>query len=140
VLHRLGAQRDILDERASESDVQDLDAPAHAEDREAAVERLRKELELEGVASGIGDREQLVRLLAVPRRLDVAPSAEEDPVADGEGLPEALAVEPGQHEGNAARKSDRALMPHPGIVAEVEQAHRETDDRFSEPVPHVSNL
>ena len=79
-------ERDVLDERSAERDVQDLDPAAHAEDRQAAVERPLDELELEGVALRVGRREKLVRLLAVRRRLDVAAAAEEDAVAGVEHL------------------------------------------------------
>jgi hypothetical protein len=107
---------DVLDERAAEGDVQDLDPAAHAEDRQAAVERALGELELERVANRLGRRQVLGRILAVPARVDVAVDArkgEADPAGEG----------------------DRALEADPGVVAEVVQAEREPDHRFA-PVAH----
>src|SRR4029450_8500318 len=85
---------DVLDERAAKRDVEDLDAAAHAKDRETAVERSLGQLQLEGVADRLRRGEVLGRFLPVEARVDVAAAAEEDAVA---GLARALHV--GGHAG-----------------------------------------
>jgi uncharacterized protein YgbK (DUF1537 family) len=112
-------QRDVLDEGATKRDVQHLDAAAHAQDGEAPVEHALDELELEGVAVRIGDRQELMRLLAVAARLDVPAAAEKDAVAGVEGIAEILPVQLREHERDATCERDRALVAHAGVVPEV---------------------
>ena len=123
-------ERNVLDERAPERDVQDLDAAAHPEDGQPAVERALDELELVGVASRLGRRQVLRRLLAVVAGLDVPAAAERDPGARIEGIVEEGAVHPRQDEGDAARERERTLEADATVVAEVVQAEREADDGF----------
>ena len=134
VLGPLGLDRDVLDERAAEGDVEDLDAAAHAEDGQPAVERALGELELEGVAERLGRRQVLGRLLAVARGIDVAASAEEDPVAGIQRIFE-VPVHARKPQPDAARQGHRALEADRGVVAEVVQAQGEPDHRFA-PVTH----
>ena len=129
MLGPLGLHGDVLDERAAERDVEDLDPAAHAEDGQAAVERALGELELEGVAERLGRREVLGRLLPVARGVDVAAAAEEDPVAGVQRVLE-VPVDAREREADAAGERDRPLVADPGVVAEVVQAQREADDRL----------
>ena len=130
MLGPLGLDRHVLDERPAERDVQDLNAPAHAEDREPALERALGQLELELVAQRLGRREVLGRLLPVAARVDVAPAAEEDAVADVERILQ-VAVHPRERKPDAAHERQRPLEADPGVVAEVVQAEREADHRFA---------
>ena len=68
-----GLHGHVLDERAAQRDVEDLDPAAHAEDGQAPVERLLNKLELELVAERIGRPEMLGRILPVATRVDVFP-------------------------------------------------------------------
>ena len=134
VLGPLGLDRHVLDERAAEGDVEDLDPAAHPEDRQPAVERTLGELELEDVAKRLGRREVLGRLLAVARGVDVPAAAEEDPVAHVERVLE-VPVHAREAEADAAGKRDRPLEADRGVVAEVVQPQREADDRFPSVAP-----
>src|SRR5215217_8815869 len=72
---------DVLEEGAAETDVEDLDSAADAEDRQIAVECLAQERELEGVAEladVVGRRVDVG--VAVDRRIDVGAAAEEQTV------------------------------------------------------------
>jgi hypothetical protein len=128
VLGPLVLEGEVLDERASEGDVEDLDPAAHAEDRKPALERALRELELERVPAGLGRGEVVGRLLAVAARVDVAAAAEEDPVARVERV---LEVDPGEREPHAACEGDRPLEAHAGVVAEIVQAERQADHRLT---------
>ena len=64
---------------------------AHAQHRHPAIQRPRHQLELEGVALGLGRREQRVGLLAVAARLDVATGGEHERVDRVERRPIASA-------------------------------------------------
>ena len=125
----LGLDGDVLDERASEGHIQDLDAAAHAEDREAAVEGASDELELERVPTRIGRAEMFARLLAVPARIDVSPASEENSVADLEGVVE-VALHARQHQPDPAGQRDGPLVADARVVAEVVEAERQADDGF----------
>ena len=125
---------DVLDERAAERDVEDLDAAAHPEDGELPVERALDELELEGVAAGLRDRQVLGRLLAVAAGIDVPAAAQQDAVARIERVLQ-VTVHAGKAEPNAAREGERPLEADRGVVAEVVQAQGEPDHRFA-PVTH----
>ena len=145
VVGPLGLHGDVLDERPSEGDVEDLDAAAHAEDGEAPVEHALGQIELEGVPQRLGGRQVLGRLLAVAPGVDVAAAAEEDPVADFERVLEVPAVDAREREADAAGERDRPLEADAGVVAEVVQAEGEADHRFprSRPIdwtflPHSS--
>ncbi len=131
MLGPLGLDAHVLDERPSESDVEDLDPAAHAEDRQPTVERPLDELELVGVAARLGRREMLRRHLSVEARLDVPSTAESDPVARVERVVQEGAVHARQDEGNAAGKRERALKADARVVAEVVQPEREADDGFA---------
>ena len=61
----LGEQAHVLGERAAEGDVEDLDAPTHAENRQVTSECRAHERELERVPLGLGGGEQRMRVLAV---------------------------------------------------------------------------
>ena len=111
MLGPLGLQAHVLDQRPPERDVEDLDAAAHAQDRQPAVERPLDELELVGVAARLGRREVLRRLLSVEARLDVPAAAESDPVAGVEGIVEEGAVHARQDERDAAGERERTLEP-----------------------------
>jgi hypothetical protein len=128
-----GHQREVLDERPPERDVQDLHAPAHAEDRQLAVERPLDEVELERVAVRLGRAQALVRLLSVEPRVDVATAAEDKPVAQIEHVVEDL-LDPRESHRGAAGERDRALEPDPLVVAEVVEADREADQRLPRPL------
>jgi hypothetical protein len=75
----------------------------------------------------------LAGLLAVARRLDVAPAAEEDAVAELERVREADARE---READAAGQRERSLEPDGGVIAEVVLAEREADDGLLVPDGH----
>ena len=124
-----GLHGHVLDERAAERDVEDLDPAAHAEDGQAAVERSLDELELELVAERIGRPEMLGRILPVATRVDVSSAAEEDPVAGVQRIVE-VTVDARQGEPDAAGERQRPLVADSGVVAEVVQPQRETDDRL----------
>ena len=64
-------EREVLDERPAERDVDDLDPAAHPEQRQAAVDRPPHEVELELVPVRVARAEQRMRLVAVAMRLDV---------------------------------------------------------------------
>ena len=130
VLGPLRLDRDVLDERAAEGDVQDLDAAAHPEDGEPAVEHAFGQLELEGVPNRLRRRQMLRGLLPVASRVDVAAAAEEDAVADVERVLD-VAVDAREREPDPADERERPLEADPGVVAEVVQAEREADHRFA---------
>src|SRR5918995_2928850 len=130
MLGPFGLDADVLDEGAAECDVQYLDAPAGAEDRQLALERAAHQLELEGVPVGLGGREMLRRLLAEEARLDVPPAAEKDPIAGVQGVVEEGSVQPRERHRHAACKRDRALEADASVVTEVVQADREADHRL----------
>ena len=124
-----GLHGHVLDERAAERHVEDLDPAAHAEDGQAPVERALDELELELVAERIGRPEMLGRILPVATRVDVSSAAEEDPVAGVQRIVE-VTVDARQGEPDAAGERQRPLVADSGVVAEVVQPQRETDDRL----------
>src|SRR3989442_9317168 len=113
VLGPLGDETHVLDERAAESDVQDLDSATHAEDREAPFERALGQLELERVAARLGRHQVVGPLLPVEARVDVASAAEQTPVTGVEGVVE-ISVDARQDQPDASRKSDRALKADAG--------------------------
>src|SRR5262245_57249537 len=112
----------VLGQGPAERDVEDLDAAARPQDRQAALHGPPAKVELERVAVRLWRREQLVGRLAVAGRLDVTAASEEDSVAGVERLVEERPVQTRKHQRDAAGKGDRALMTDAGIVAEVVQA------------------
>src|SRR5829696_2838054 len=138
MLGPFGLERDVLHERSPQRDVQHLDPTAHAEHREAAVERTLDELALEYVASRLRVGQVLARLLPVAAWVDVTATAEKDAVAGVERILQ-VAVDPREPEPDAARERERPLEAHTRVIAEVVQAEREADDRFP-PIPRHETL
>jgi hypothetical protein len=71
VAHQVGQ---VLMQGAAERDVEDLQAPADAEDRQPAGQRALAQVEFGAVAVGVERPGRGVRGGAVPGRLDVAPA------------------------------------------------------------------
>ncbi len=98
--------RDVLVEGAAVRDVDELDAAADREDRDAPALGLREQRQLVGVAVGRGGVELRVGLLAVRGGVDVDPTRQEQPVAVGEllgGLPPRTARRRGARAASAGR-------------------------------------
>ena len=90
------------------------------------------ELELEGVPERIGLAQPLVRLLSVEGRVDVPAACEDEPIAESEHVVEGLR-DAGEGQWDPAGEHDRAREADPLVVAEVEEADRETDQRLPRP-------
>jgi hypothetical protein len=75
-----GLHGHVLDERAAQRDVEDLDPAAHAEDGQARSSACSTSFELELVTADRSSR-MLSRILPVATRVDVSSTAEEDSVA-----------------------------------------------------------
>ncbi len=125
---RIGEQAHVLGERASERDIQHLHTATDAEQRQAALERPARQLQLEGVTTRLRRCEQRVALLAVAFRFDVAAGREHDRVELLE-----RGVDPcgelGERDRQAAHLQQWALHADPAVVAEVVQARRDADQR-----------
>lgn len=119
-------EADVLDERPAERHVEHLDAPAHAEDRQAPINSRLDQSEIERVTLGLGGGEPHVRLLVVTGRLDVASGRQHDRVDDSQRGADRVDQLRQRHR-QAAGVQYRSLHAHAAVVAEVVKAGGDAD-------------
>jgi GMP synthase-like glutamine amidotransferase len=143
----------ILDQRAAECDVQNLDATADTEDRQTRGARDLDQRELPRVALGLGCPAPGLPLLAVPGGIDVGATAEDESVealddrvdrsvpaqfdgqppgrGDGTGVVREVEVDVGRPDGSRHSVAEDARRPPPAGHADERRPLREFDHRQS---------
>jgi hypothetical protein len=110
--------RDILDERSSQGDIDDLDTATDAEDGDAARERRREEIELELVSDGIDAIGRGVeRCVAVSLGVDVGTTAQEQTIDARNECVNSIALW-WQDDGNSTGRRDGAHVVRGETMAE----------------------
>lgn len=126
-------RRQILIERAAESDVEDLRAAANGENRKVLFPGLANEVEFELVALRLNGAALGKGRLAVEPRVDVGTAREQQPVELIEELVEHDLFGKRQSERHAARSADALFVP--GARSDdtrlAKTGGREADQRFS---------
>ncbi len=80
VIVRADLGRDVFNQAAAESDVENLDSPTYGQDRHLATERFARQGRLESIAAGIDFIHLLGELAPIEGGVDVAATGEQQAV------------------------------------------------------------
>ena len=126
---------EVLHQRAAEGDVQQLRAAAHAQHRQASIERGADQRQLPLVAARLDLAELGMRILAVQRRIGVGATGHHQTVEAADHVDRVGVA--GQLHGQTADRRDplRVLAEMQVDLLAVQRALREVRHTFDRPAP-----
>jgi hypothetical protein len=128
---QLGDLRQVLNKCSSQSDVQHLATSTDGQDRKPGAHRSTDEADLKGIPFLVDASALWRRNAAVPTRIYIAATGEQQPVDSFEDLVRGKSGQGGNKEGNASRRDHclgiRRLCGVGAAAIELKMPHRDAD-------------